>query len=193
MSDFELEAEIVPDKSAIESIQDGEVELSTDGAVGEQTDIQEQQSEQLSVIGRSLGRVLSVLKQVSVIAGILAVISKILGSAFDIGFEDVRDAIVNALDEIVDPIKSGLGFGGKSFAEKTETERAMTPGPLGFASLAPDFFGLPSAPDNSNSNSASGQDFNVSLLTSRDALMGDSTQKDMQSDNVHFQILEGGS
>lgn len=202
MADGELEVKLVPDEEALDAVEEKQLEVSGEpDSVQEAKEQNEAQTGQLTVIGRSLGRILSVLKQLSIIAAVLAVISKILGKALGIGFEDVRDGIVRVLNSLKDalldalPFTSGPGTSGGSSTGNQFVSDALGSSLTGVAGPGSGFLGqlLANAGSQVGSQAQQMTDANINLLTSRDALLGDSTQRDMQSDNVHFQILEGGS
>jgi len=116
-NDFELTAEIVPDESALEELEDQEIGLSGDGGNAKEIkDLNEEQAGRLAIVGRTLGRLAPIAGKIAIIAGLLAVIAKVVGSVFDIGFGDVRSAIVNAINTVVNAI---IGLPGQ-LASKLE-------------------------------------------------------------------------
>jgi len=191
MADGELEFDLTVDEQALDRIEDRNLDIAG-GDGSEARELDEERNERLQVLTRGLGRISSKLGQLALIAAALAGLSKLLGEVFDIGFEDVRDALVDVVDSITDPIENALGLGGKSFTEQTPQQQAMTPGPLGFASFFPEFFGLESGGSN-GSPDVSDNKITASLFTSRDSLTGDSTQQEMEVQNFDYFTIEGGS
>jgi hypothetical protein len=191
--DSELGVKLVPDESALESIEEKELEVSGEaGAVDDAKELNEEQSSKLTLVNRKLGRVAGRLGKIAAILAVLGVIAKILGSVFDIGFEDVRNAIVDALDKLLDPIKTAFGGSKEKFEEQSQIEQAMTPGPLGFISaVAPGLLDLES--NQSGSSGSSNGSASVNLFTSRDSLTGDSTQQEQSTQNFDYFKFQGGS
>lgn len=193
--DVTLSAGIELDRDALQQVQEQELGITGgDGAAEDFKEMDEERNEILQVMTRGIGRIAGRLGKIGAIIAILGVIAKILGSVFDISFSDVRDAVAEALSGTIDGIKNALGLGGGSgFRQANATERAMTPGPLGFASLSPKFFNLPGSDSGSSAPSKPGEFFRAQLFTSRDQLSGDSTQKEQSSGNMNFFDIEGGS
>lgn len=210
-AETELGVKLVPDESALDNIEDREIGVSGSGD-GEGRELDEERNEKLQVMTRGIGRIASRLGTIAVIAAILAGIAKAVGELTDIGFEDVRDGIVTALNQLKDQLLQTLGItgGGTSSEESGRRNRRMIGQNLALSG-AP-FGGLPllsslnfeeikqqireRTEGNNGSNSGDGRggsDTEVRLFTSRDSLTGDSTQQEMETQNFEFFNVEGGS
>lgn len=199
MADGELQVAIVPDEQALENIEEKQLEISGEpDSVGEAKELNESQDKKLGIMSRKLGRIGSRLGQVAVIVTLLSALAKIMGEVFNIGFEDVRDAIVQAINLMVDAVKSFFPGGNRTSAPTSEEiSGSVVPGLLtggpGVALgnlLASRITGIN---EDRNSDSSSDSNGNINLFTSRDMISGDSTQQEMSSQNTQDFILTGGS
>jgi len=197
--DIEVGLKLVPDESAIQDLENQELGVAG-GEDGELTDLNESQDGRLQVANRKLGRVVKRVGKVGVIAAILAGIAKTLGSVFDIGFEDVRNAVVQAIDALIDAVKSFIpGVGSMTKAPTgSEAISAVNATPGSFLNPGRLLSNLliqrgQNLMDGGGSNNAGNQNNNFSIFTSRDALVGDSTQQEMQKNQLDYFNFEGGS
>lgn len=199
MSDGELSVEIVPDESAIESMEKKQLEIAGEpDSVDEARQLNESQDERLMIANRKLGRMTTALGKLGIIAATLAVIAKVVGEVFDIGFEDVRSAIVQAIDDMIEAIKSFLP-GGKTTQPPSGGEVLSGLG-TGFPALlqgnpAPFITATTVQRANNLNSQNTGQSTgnNVNIFTSRDSLTGDSTQQQQQNSDLEFWTQVGGS
>lgn len=199
MADGELNVAIVPDEDALEEIEEKQLEISGEpGAVGEAKELNESQDQKLGIVNRKLGRITTRLGQLGLIAVAIAALSKIVGEIFDIGFEDVRNAIVQAINLLIDTVKSFFPGGNRSSAPTAgEITGSYLPGLLtggssvALGSLLASRMGSISDDRSGGNNSDSNGDTNV--VTSREMLLGDSTFREMSSERSQSFIIEGGS
>lgn len=198
MADGELDVELVPDESALEDIEEKQVEIAGEGAaVDEARGLNESRNEKLNVANRKLGRIASSTSILAAIAAALASIAKTVGEVFGISFEDVRNAIVEVLNKLQEKFSNFItGIGSNVLARNSPfSERQVDKargailgsvmGPTGALAGA-----LSVGGENENSNS---QNTNVNFVLSRRSLLGDSTQQEMESENVENFVLNGGS
>lgn len=197
MADGELSVKLVPDENALEEIEDQKVGLSGDGGTAEEVkDLNEEQAGSLAIVGRTLGRLAPIAGKIAIIASLLAVIAKVVGSVFDIGFEDVRSAVVNAINTVVSAI---TGLPGQ-LASKLENALTFNIGG-GSSGSGTEVVGFnPTASllkneliGSSTQGEQTSQQTNVNVVTSRENLLGDSTLKELESDSINRQIFSGGS
>lgn len=205
MADGELNVKLVPDEQALEQMEEKQLEISGEpDSVGEAKRLNEEQNNKLQVMTRRLGRIGSRLGQIAVVATLLAALVKIVGEVFNIGFEDVRNAIVTILNDIKNVITglfSGIGNffgGGASNFTGAGGDGGFGAGQLLAGGLAgPAGLGLfnllSNDSDGGGASSSNQGQANVNLLTSRDALLGDSTQREMNSQNTEDFVINGGS
>lgn len=196
MADGELDVKLVPDKKALEDIEDQNIGLSGNGGNAEDIkDLNEEQAGSLAVVGRTLGRLAPIAGKIALVASLLGIIAKVVGGAFNIGFEDVRNAIVNAINTVVSAI-TGLPGNITSGLENALTFN-IGGGPSGGGTDVVAFNPTASLLKNelmgSSTQQQSSRQTNVNLVTSRENLLGDSTMRELETDSVNRQIFSGGS
>lgn len=188
MADGELQVDIVPDESAIEDIQDGQVEVSSDGEFGQQV---EEQNDRLGGIGRSVFKIAKILTVVVALIAAVVPILRQIGEALDISFEDIRTAAVEAINSLKQSVSDALTLGEFRGTPNNAAE--------GFAAgAAPPGLGplVVNALDNlrqNNQGTSESQQPNFNLFTSRDEMLGDSTMQEFRSNNVFLNNNGGGS
>lgn len=187
MTDGQLEVKLVPDEQALEEVEKKQLEVSGEAdSVQEAQQVNQEQNEKLGGISRTLFRI---AKGFSVVVGLLSIFLPVLskiGEVLDISFSDVRDAFVQIIRELVTTLQNAVPTGGKDLLGKVTGAGGDIP--LGFPGLfSPDQL-LGGALDlasgflsGNNQGSSSSQQLNVNLLTSRDQMIGDSTQQEQQT------------
>lgn len=199
--DLEVGVKLVPDEEALQDIQNQEFSVGGDGAgISDQAELDEERNERLQRVNRGVSRVASKLGILTAIAAAVALLAKTVGEIFDISFSDVRDALSQVITDLADSLAQFVsniptGLAGNLLGEQTANRAqgaALGGGAFGlFGALAGATFG-----DQGNEPQTSGtnnQGNGVNVFTSRDALVGDSTQQELQSKNVDKFVLEGGS
>lgn len=197
MVDGVLDIELVPDQDALEDIEEKQLEISGEpDAVGEARELNEEQNEQMTMMNRKMGRMTTRLGQLGIIAAAIGGIAKILGEVFDITFADVRDALVNAINLLIDSIGQMIpGVGGQS-TSPSDLRPGLSGAVTGLGAVNPALPGIISNAlsiqgERTQSNNSQGN--GNFLFTSRDNLLGDSTQKELQTQETQDFILNGGS
>jgi len=199
MVDGELDIELNVDEDALEDVQN-DIQLEGDGGPGrsEGVELAEERNQRLDVINRRTSRIASKVGVLTVIAAGIAALVGIIGQIFDISFGDVRDAVVSAINDLVgqfaDFVQSiPTGIGGDVAGQNTinRAQGAALGSPFGLiGALAGATFGDQS----SGTQSASGNgNLNVNLFTSRDKMLGDSTQQELEGQYQDEFGLVGGA
>jgi len=190
--DYELVGNAVIDE---ESLQDDVDEVTFDmmgdsTAVEESQELDEERNEKLGVVSRGLTRFAPAIITVAAILSTVIVILRTIANVFDISFTDVRNAIVNVLDSILqaftDVLPSTSGDVKQDIAGNIPS--VINPS-LGISNIGASLG--QSAGQNLAENS--GINLNLDLLTSRDQMLGDSTQQDKSADKQNQNIFNWGS
>jgi len=204
MADGELSIELIPDEEALEEIEEKQLEISGEpGSVEEAAELNQEQNEKLTVMSRGIGRIASRVSVLAVIAAGIASIATLISNIFNISLADVREAIVTMVDTMVDSIKQIAGgivsgpsraIAGATGLDQSEIGGVLGAG-IGSAMFGPLglFAGAMGGMEQSGSQQSSNQNNGVTLMTSREMLTGDATQKEMQSENIQDIVINGGS
>lgn len=221
MVDATLETEIVLDETALENIEQKQLEIS--GEPGSISDAEEQNEEQtglLAVAARQLGRLKSLIKSKFglIVAAVLG-LTALVASAFDIGLSDVRegivrligglvDSVIGAVDSLENSLLGVLGIGGQGAVQSPEQNRVSGSEALSFgAGLLNPLPGssqtalselLRSNADFQNSQNAgqqntSEQDTQPGLLFPQNKLFSNSSTQERVTQNNQDFLFEGGS
>jgi len=199
MADGELDIELNVDQDALEDVQN-EIELEGDGGPGrsEGVELDQERNQRLAVINRRTSRIASKVGVLTVIAAGIATLVAIIGQIFDISFGDVRDAVVSAINDLVSSFANFVqsiptGIGGDISGQETvnRAQGAAFGSPFGLLGM---LAGATFGDQGSGTQSGGGTgNLNVNLFTSRDKMLGDSTQQELEGQYQDEFGLVGGA
>lgn len=197
--DIEVGVRLKVDEEEVENIQDQELGIGGGGAgLSEQAELDEERNERLQRVNRGIGRIASKLGVLTVIAAALGVLAGVISQVFDISFSDVREAIVNLVNDLGQKFANfiqGLPTGVAGSVLGEDTANRLQGATVGAAFGGPGaLIGSILADQGSQGGNNGGQgNVNVGLFTSRDSLLGDSTQQEMEGKATDAFNLVGGA
>lgn len=190
MSEAELEVSLEPDMSAIENVEQQEMEVSGETRAVEDAKSQnEERNGMLAVITQTLKRLASpIIVLAAFLLTILApVIQRIRDALATFDFGALRQLLVRGIDDLINVFSDLM-------RQALNTLRSL---PSDLASRITPNISIPSLGGGSNNDGGglreSLTDFTMNVVTSRDALIGDSSQKQMETDELFKVDSTGGS
>ncbi|MGK7368810.1 MAG: hypothetical protein ACNS64_01245 [Candidatus Halalkalibacterium sp. M3_1C_030] len=187
--DFELQGDAVIDKDSLQDdVDEISFEMMGDSAqIQDAQELNEERNEKLGVVSRGITRAGPFLIKIAAVLGLILAGLLGLANAFDISFSDVRDAIVGVLNTVIDTISSIIPSTKSQVADANRFISNFNPTQPGTGILK-------TAGENLLSNLQQGNtELDISLLTSRDQMLGDSTQQDKSADKQNQNIFNWGS
>jgi len=198
MADGELDIKLNVDQDALEDVQN-EIQLEGDGGPGrsEGIELDQERNQRLAVINRRTSRLVSKLGLLGVIAAGIATLVATVGQIFDISFSDVRNAIVETINSLIDKFANFIqsiptGLGGDIVGQET-INRAQGAGIGSIFGLPGMLIGSMLGDQGSSQSSSQPGNMNVNLFTSRDKMLGDSTQQELEGQYQDEFGLVGGA
>lgn len=189
--DFELQGDAVIDEDSLQDdVDEISFEMMGDSAqIQDAQELNEERNEKLGVVSRGLATAATFFIEIAAVLGLILAALVSLAGIFDISFSDVRNGIVNVLDTLINSIEDLVPTNTKQ--TKSFITGALDPTNPGIPGLRPqDTVGGRLIGDFLKDQNIS---LDANILTSRDQMLGDSTQQDKSADKQNQNIFNWGS
>ena len=179
MADFEVYGDAILNEDQFQEQAEGlQYEMQGDAESIDTAQSQnEERNDQLGIISRGIMSIVRFFLQLAAIFSGIILILREIGNALDIDFSDLRSSIINVLQEIVAGIKDAIPGSREGAIDRATS--ALNP------------FELTTITGQSLGDTSGGRgisqaleelNLDISVLTSRNQMTGDSTQQDQQTD-----------